>query len=218
VKNKPDAPGVAEGDPEENAQLRLAAREAAEHLAAAIEMHNPDARRHLAAVGSIAALLGSELGLDADRLAFLRAAAPMHDVGTIAVPGGVLHKRDRLTDSERECVRTHTTVGHEILAGSESMPLRMAAKIALTHHERFDGSGYPQGLRESEIPIEGRLVAVADTFDALLSERHYRAAFTVEEAAQLIAQERGTHFDPAVVDALLENLDEALALRNVGAK
>jgi HD-GYP domain-containing protein (c-di-GMP phosphodiesterase class II) len=218
VKNKPDAPGVAEGDPEENAQLRLAAREAAEHLAAAIEMHNPDARRHLAAVGSIAALLGSELGLDADRLAFLRAAAPMHDVGTIAVPGGVLHKRDRLTDSERECVRTHTTVGHEILAGSESMPLRMAAKIALTHHERFDGSGYPQGLRESEIPIEGRIVAVADAFDAMLSERHYRTAFTVEEATQLIAQERGTHFDPAVVDALLENLDEALALRGAGAK
>jgi response regulator RpfG family c-di-GMP phosphodiesterase len=101
-------------------QLKLAAREAAESLAGAIEMHNLGAPRHLAVVASIAALLGSEIGLDADRVALLRAAAPLHDIGTIAVPGGVLHKRDRLTQSERERVETHTTVGHEILIDSES--------------------------------------------------------------------------------------------------
>jgi putative two-component system response regulator len=194
-------------------QLKLAAREAAENLAGAIEMHNLDAPRHLAVVASIAALLGSEIDLDADRVALLRAAAPLHDIGTIAVPAGVLHKRDRLTESEREHVETHTIVGHEILGDSESTLLKMAAQIALTHHERFDGRGYPNGLREGEIPIEGRIVAVADAFDTLLSEKRYRPAFTVEEATQLIVHERGAHFDPDVVAALVKNLDEALALR-----
>lgn len=194
-------------------QLKLAAREIAERLASAVEMHDPGARRHLSGVAAIAALLGSELGLDADRVVLLRAAAPMHDIGTIATPDGVLRKRDRLTESERERMEDHTTVGHELLVDSESELLRMAAKIALTHHERFDGSGYPQGLCENEIPIEGRIVAVADAFDGLLSDRHYRPAFTAEEATQLIVQERGIHFDPDVVDALVDNLDEVLALR-----
>jgi putative two-component system response regulator len=199
-------------------QLKLASREMAELFAAAIETHNPCARRHLAAVASVAGLLGSELGLGADRVALLRAAAPMHDVGTVAVPGGVLYKRGRLTESEREHMATHTTVGHELLVDADSGLLQMAAKIALTHHERFDGNGYPQGLLEGEIPIEGRIVAVADVFDALLSEKHHRTAFTVEEAVQLIVQERGAHFDPDVVDALVENLDEALELRGAAAE
>jgi putative two-component system response regulator len=110
-------------------------------------------------------------------------------------------------------MRSHTTVGYEILVDSETELLRMAGRIALTHHERFDGSGYPHGLRGEEIPIEGRIVAVADAFDALLSDRHHRPAFTVEEATQLIVRRRGTQFDPEVVDALLDNIDEALALR-----
>ncbi len=194
-------------------QLKQAAREIAVRLASAIEMHNPEARRHLTGVASIAALLGSKLGFDTNRVALLRAATPMHDIGTVAIPDGVLHKRDRLTESERERVRTHTTVGYEILVDSETELLRMAGRIALTHHERFDGSGYPHALRGEEIPIEGRIVAVADVFDALLSDRHHRPAYTVEEATQLIVRRRGTQFDPEVVDALLDNLEEALALR-----
>lgn len=199
-------------------QLRLAAREVGECLAAAIETHDPAVRRHLAAVGSISALLGSELGFDPYRLVLLRAASPLHDVGTIAIPDGVLRKRDRLTESERERMKSHTTVGHEIFVGSESDLLKMAARIAFTHHERFDGSGYPQGLNGEEIPIEGRIVAVVDTLDALLSEHYYRSAFTVAEAVQLIVEERGVHFDPDVVDALVENLDQALALRGGAAQ
>jgi putative two-component system response regulator len=194
-------------------QLKQAARELAVRLASAIEMHNPEARRHLSGVASIAALLGSKLGFDTNRVALLRAATPMHDIGTVVVPDGVLHKRDRLTDSERERVRAHTTVGYEILVDAETELLRMGGRIALTHHERFDGSGYPHGLRGEEIPIEGRIVAVADVFDALLSDRHHRPAFMAEEATQLIARRRGTQFDPEVVDALLDNIDEALALR-----
>ena len=110
-------------------------------------------------------------------------------------------------------MQEHTTVGHEILAGSDSELLKMAADIALTHHEWFDGSGYPRGLKGEEIPIEGRIVAVADVFDALLSDRPYRPAMSLDEATELIVAERGAHFDPAVVDALLDNLDEAIRLR-----
>lgn len=194
-------------------QLKQAAREIAVRLASAIEMHNPEARRHLVAVAALAALLGSKLGFDTTRVALLRTATPMHDIGTVAIPDGVLHKPDRLTVSERERMRDHTTIGYEILVDSETELLRMAGRIALTHHERFDGSGYPQGLRGEEIPIEGRIVAVADAFDALLSDRHHRPAFTVEEATQLIVRRRGSQFDPEVVDALLDNLDEACALR-----
>jgi putative two-component system response regulator len=115
-------------------------------------------------------------------------------------------------------MESHTTVGHQILADSESELLKMAATIALTHHEWFDGSGYPRGLSGEEIPIEGRIVAVADVLDALLSDRPYRPAMTTEQATELIAEERGTHFDPEVVDTLLDNLDQALELRGAPVK
>ncbi len=107
----------------------------------------------------------------------------------------------------------HTTVGYEILADSDSELLQLAATIALTHHERWDGAGYPQGLAGEEIPIEGRITAVADVFDALLSDRCYRAALSVEDAVEVMQQGRCTHFDPQVVDALLGHLDEALSVR-----
>ena len=110
-------------------------------------------------------------------------------------------------------MQLHTTVGHEILADSESELLRLAASIALTHHERFDGAGYPRGLAGEEIPLEGRIAAVADVFDALLSERAYRPAFSTSEAVSLLAEGRGTQFDPEVLDLLLDHLDEALAVR-----
>ena len=110
-------------------------------------------------------------------------------------------------------MKRHTTVGHEILADSESELLRVAATIALTHHERFDGSGYPHGLAGEEIPLEGRITAVADVFDALLSDRPYRPALTAEETIEVIRKGRGSKFDPQVVDALLEHFDEALSVR-----
>jgi putative nucleotidyltransferase with HDIG domain len=192
--------------------LRTSRLEAVECLCTAIELHDRDAGRHIKAVASTAALLAAKLGLDATRVDLLRVAAAMHDLGKIATPDGVLRKREPLTASERERMKAHTTVGHELLRECESDLMKMAATIALTHHERFDGSGYPQGLGGADIPIEGRIVAVADALDALLREHPYRPAFTVGEAKELIAAERGTHFDPQVVDALLDNLDEAIAL------
>ncbi len=196
------------------ADLRRSRQETVERLARAIEMHDPETGRHIDRMASISALLGQRLGLDPERVLLLRAAAPMHDVGKIATPDSVLHKRGPLTASERKRMQVHTVVGHEILDDSESELLRMAATIALAHHEWFDGSGYPQGLEGAEIPIEGRIAAVADVFDALLSDRPYRPAFTVEETKETIASERGTHFDPEIVDALLENLDDAVSLRS----
>jgi putative two-component system response regulator len=199
-------------------ELQGSRQETVERLARAIEMHDPETGRHVNRMASTAALLGSKLGLEAGRVLLLRTAAPMHDVGKIATPDSVLHKPGALTVSERKRMESHTVVGHRILCDSASELLRMAAEIALTHHEWFDGNGYPRGLSGAEIPLEGRIVAVADVFDALLSDRAYRAALPVEEAVELIAAERGTHFDPAVVDVLLDNLDEALALRDGAAQ
>lgn len=198
-------------NPGERASI-LVAQEIAERLSGAIEMHDCEIDRHLNRMASIAAMLATKLGLDTSRVLLLRAAAPMHDVGKIATPDAVLYRPGPLTVSERERMESHTTVGHGILVDSENELLQMAAAIALTHHEWFDGSGYPRRLREREIPIEGRITAVADVLDALLSERSYRPAFTVRGATKLIIEESGTHFDPEVVDALLDNLDEALGL------
>jgi putative two-component system response regulator len=193
-------------------RLELATQETAERLAAAIEVHDPECGLHLKRMATTAAMLGAKLGLAANRVRLLRAATPLHDIGKITAPDGVLHKHDALTPCERERMQAHTTVGHLMLSDSNSDLLEMAATIALTHHEWFDGSGYPRGLSKDEIPIEGRIVAVADVLDALLSDRYYRPAATAEGATRLIASERGTHFDPDVVDALLDNIDEAIAL------
>lgn len=193
--------------------LRASRQETVERLSRAIEMHDPETGHHIDRMAQITALLGKALGLDSARVLLLRAAAPMHDIGKIATPDGVLHKPGTLTASERKRMEAHTTVGYQILADSESDLLKMAATIALTHHEWFDGSGYPQGLSGEAIPLEGRIAAVADVFDALLSDRPYRPAFSVEEAQESIASERDTHFDPVVVDALMEDFDEAVALR-----
>jgi putative two-component system response regulator len=137
----------------------------------------------------------------------------MHDVGKIATPSEILRKRGPLTAEEREEMERHTTIGYEILANSESDLLGLAATIALTHHERYDGGGYPRGLAEEEIPLEGRITAVADVFDALLSDRPYRLALCAEETVEVIEKGRGSQFDPRIVDILLTHLDEAFSAR-----
>jgi len=193
--------------------LRASRQETVERLTRAIEMHDEETGRHVSRMASTAALLGSELGMDREEVALLRTAAPMHDVGKVATPDEILRKEGPLTPQERREMQRHTTVGYEILAGSDSDLLQLAASVALTHHERWDGSGYPNGLKGEEIPIEGRIVAVADAFDAMLSDRCYRPALGVAEAAETIAGESGTHFDPRVVDVLLAHQNKALALR-----
>lgn len=193
--------------------LRRSHLETVDRLARAIEFRDGETGAHVNRMARVAAMLGQQVGLEIDQIELLRAASPMHDVGKIATPDEILRKPGKLTPEEFEVMKRHTTVGHEILAGSESPLLQMAARISLTHHERYDGSGYPRGLEGEEIPIEGRIVAVADVFDALLSDRPYRPAMKLDEAADLIASESGTHFDPTIATLLLDNLDEALARR-----
>lgn len=194
-------------------ELHRSRQETVARLAKAIEMHDAETGEHIDRMAAVAAFLGERLGFDRERVLLLRAAAPMHDVGKVATPDGILRKQGPLTEEEREVMERHTTVGHEILAGSDSELLQMGATIALTHHERWDGQGYPGGLAGEEIPLEGRIVAVADVFDALLSDRCYRAALTTDETVAIMREGRGNHFDPHVLDVLLDNFEEALALR-----
>jgi putative two-component system response regulator len=166
-------------------------------------------------MAAIASFLAAQIGCDSNQVSLLRAAAPMHDVGKIGISAEILRKAGPLTAEEREAMERHTVVGHKIFARFESDLSRTAASIALTHHERFDGSGYPQGLEGDEIPIEGRITAVADVFDALLTDRSYRSALSTNDAVAVMSDGRGTQFDPEIIDVLLDHLDEALAIRGL---
>lgn len=194
-------------------ELRSSRLETVERLARAIEFHDPSTGEHVTRMAVIAAFLGSRLKLDAEQIQLLREAAPMHDVGKIGTSEEILRKPGPLSTEERKEMERHTVVGHEILADSKSELLQTAATIALTHHERYDGTGYPQGLVGEEIPLVGRISAVADVFDALLSDRCYRPALLVPDAVKVIEDGRGTHFDPRIAGLLIDGLNEALSLR-----
>jgi excisionase family DNA binding protein len=165
---------------------------------------------HLQRMSCYSALIAERLGCDAD---LIRIASRLHDVGMAAVSHAVTGKTGALTPSERRELETHPGLGHAMLTGSGVELLETAAEIARTHHERFDGAGYPRGLAGEEIPIAGRIAAVADAFDALTTDRIYRTAGSIEQAVETLKAERGRHFDPAVVDAFLDRLDEAIEIR-----
>ncbi len=188
-------------------------QETVDRFAKAIRLHDSSTGEHVDRMAGIASLLGERLQIDPERVRLLRLAAPMHDVGKIAITDQILRKPGALTADERTEMERHTSIGYEILNGSESELLRVAATISLTHHECFDGSGYPNGLTGHDIPIEGRITALADVFDALLSDRCYRPAFPTDEAIEMIKAGRGTQFDPVIVDILLDHLDDALTVR-----
>jgi putative two-component system response regulator len=183
--------------------LEDAQMEVLERLAAAGELRDDDTGEHTQRVGEIAAHLARRLGLPERRIALIRQAAALHDVGKIGIPDAILRKPGRLTPSESEAMRAHTLLGARILRGGRSAAVRLAEQIARSHHERWDGSGYPEGLAGAQIPLEARIVSVADVLDALSHARPYRDAWPPEQVAALIRDGRGTHFDPAVVDALL---------------
>jgi putative two-component system response regulator len=142
----------------------------------------------------------------------IRIASALHDVGKIAIPDEILRKPGRLTDEEMSVMRQHAQKGYTMLEGSSSSLLELAAIIARTHHERFDGTGYPRRLKAKQIPFEGRVAAVADVFDALTSKRVYKPAFPVSKAQDILVQESGTAFDPDIVDAFLDSFED---VRNI---
>ena len=178
-----------------------AALETLHRLAMAAEYRDDNTREHTERVGELAARLARHLGHDDRTVWLVRHAAPLHDLGKIAIPDNVLLKPGRLTTEEFEVVKTHAVLGARVLAGSESDLLGTAERVARSHHERWDGSGYPDGLAADAIPLEGRLVHVADVFDVLMHERPYKESWTVEAAAEEIRRGAGTQFDPEVVGA-----------------
>jgi two-component system, response regulator RpfG len=182
-------------------------------LSRAAEYRDWETGSHIMRMAHFARIIAGQLGLpEAEREAIFF-ATPMHDIGKIGVPDYILLKPGRLDDAEFAIMKQHTLIGHQILHDSSSDLLRLAAEIALTHHERFDGSGYPNGSQAAAIPLPGRIVAVADVFDALTSERPYKREWQVEAAVATMRQDAGSHFDPECVEAFLRGLDAILEVR-----
>ena len=188
------------------AELEGAYLDTLERLAIAAEFRDDETGRHTERVGEVAAMLGSVLGLPEEDLFLIRRAAPLHDVGKIGIPDSILRKPGPLTGEEWEIMKTHASIGARILAGGRSRVVRLAEEIALHHHEQWDGEGYPAGVAGEAIPLPGRLVMVADVYDALTSERVYREAWPAEKVLAYIHQYAGRRFDPRIA-ALCERPD-----------
>jgi putative two-component system response regulator len=173
-------------------------------LARASEYRDDDTGEHTIRVGVVSSRIADVLGLDRESVDMIRRAAPLHDIGKIGIPDSILLKPGKLTPEEFAVMRSHVKIGASLLAGSSSQLMLMAEKIALSHHEKWDGTGYSNGLGGEEIPLEGRIVAVADVFDALTHDRPYKSAWTPEKAVAEIMDQSGRHFDPQVVSAFAE--------------
>nr|WP_242445657.1 HD domain-containing phosphohydrolase [Chromatium okenii] len=181
----------------------------------AAEYRDNETGRHILRMSHMSALLAAQCpGWTEDDAEVLLHASPMHDIGKIGIPDAILLKPGKLTPEEWKIMQTHTTIGGDILSGDKSDLLRMAREIALSHHEKWDGSGYPLGLAGEAIPLTGRIVALADVFDALTSQRPYKNAWSIEDTLQLIRSEAGGHFDPQLVVLFLELIPEVLAIRD----
>ncbi|MDO1581900.1 HD domain-containing phosphohydrolase [Rhizobium oryzicola] len=197
------------------AELREREQEIIYRLTLAASYKDPETALHTLRVGAYSEIIARSYGLPVDICADIRLAAPMHDIGKVGIPDAVLLKRDIYTDQERAQMQRHTTIGSRILGESRSGLLQLAAEIAGAHHERWDGQGYPNRLTGEEIPIAGRIVAVADSFDALTTARPYKEAWSVERAIQHIKDRAGSQFDPSCVDAFIRSLDQIREIMTV---
>ena len=198
-------------------ELRRLREETIRRLSWAAEFRNQETGEHIVRMSLYCALLARLAGLDAERAELIRIASPMHDVGKIGIPDRILLKPGRLTEEERRVMEAHAEMGHRILAGSDVELLDLAAVMALTHHERIDGTGYPARLTGDEIPIEGRICAIADVFDALTSDRVYRQAYQPDEARTVMLEGRGLQFDAELLDLFFGCFDDVLAIRRAAA-
>ena len=184
-----------------------------QRLGLAAEYKDNETGLHVIRMSHYARVLGLAAGLSETAAEDLLHAAPMHDVGKIGIPDRILQKPGALDKDEWKIMQSHATIGADIIGEHPHGMLALARNIALTHHEKWDGSGYPRGLAGEDIPLEGRIVAIADVFDALTSARPYKAAWPVEEAVQYLRQQRGQHFDPALVDLFLERLPAIVEIK-----
>jgi putative two-component system response regulator len=185
-------------------ELRRVTRDTIMALTRAIERRDIETANHIERVSLYATVLAKKLGLEQDQCELIREASPMHDVGKVGIPDGILLKPGRVTAAEFSVIKQHVALGHSILARSDQPLLKLAAEVAETHHERWDGGGYLRGLRGEEIPLVGRITAIADTFDALVSRRVYKAPIPLDHALSVLAEGRGTQFDANLVDAFLD--------------
>lgn len=192
----------------EDAQIELLQR-----LLRAAEFRDNDTGDHIARMGLYSYELGKILGFNEEYCKMLRHASMMHDIGKVGIPDNILLKPAKLDEDEWVKMKTHTTKGAEILSNSSSELVQMAEQIALTHHEKYDGSGYPSGLKGEEIPLSGRITAICDVFDALLSKRPYKEAWDVEDVIEEVKKGAGSHFDPVLVDVFLKNINKFISIK-----
>jgi putative two-component system response regulator len=190
---------------ERTSELEQSQVEILERLARTAEIRDDETGRHTQRVGGVAGALAEALGLDHRLVELIRRAAPLHDVGKIGIPDSILRKPGVLTPDETAMMRTHTVIGAKILSGGSSDLMIVAERIALSHHEHWDGTGYPHGLKGEAIPVEARIVAVADFVDALTHNRPYRAAWPSDAVFDEIKRCSGSHFDPKIVEALMSS-------------
>ena len=200
---------------ERTAEVRRSQSEIAMRLMAASEYRDDETGAHIRRIGLFAAALAEKAGWEPQAVGDLQLAAPMHDIGKVGIPDAILLKPGKLTAEEFEAMKGHTTIGGRILGDTDIALLRLAKEIALSHHEKWDGSGYPRGLAGEAIPQSGRIVALCDVYDALVSHRVYRPALPEEEALDIMTKGRGSHFDPELFDCFLQTLPEFRQFRGI---
>ncbi len=194
-------------------KIKAASLDTIYRLSKAAEYKDEDTGAHIQRMSHYAVAIAREMGLDDRYVETLLYASPMHDVGKIGIPDHILLKPGKLNPDEWEIMKQHTIIGGKILSGSDAEFIKLAEVIAFTHHEKWDGSGYPKGLKGEEIPLAGRVTAIADVFDALTSMRPYKEPFSIEKSFTIIKDERGDHFDPDIVDAFFAIENEILSIK-----
>jgi len=194
-------------------KTKMSSLETIYRLSRAAEYRDEDTSAHIQRVSHYAVAVARKMGLDDESTKSILYASPMHDVGKIGIPDQILRKPGKLDLDEWEIMKKHTIIGAQMLSGSDADFIKLAEAIALTHHEKWDGSGYPEGLKGTDIPPAGRITAIADVFDSLTSKRPYKEPFSVEKSLDIIKEGRGSHFDPGVVDAFLTIEDEILSIK-----
>jgi len=194
-------------------KILYAHRDTIHRLGVAAEFKDEDTADHIFRMSNYCKAIAEGLGLPAEQIDTIYHASPMHDVGKIGIPDAILFKPGKLDENEWKIMKEHANIGYRILSDSDSGLLQAGSVIALTHHEKWDGSGYPAGLKGDNIPISGRICAVADVFDALTSKRPYKEPFPIDKTLQIMKEGRGSHFDPGVLDIFLDRLDEIFVIK-----
>ncbi len=190
-----------------NEEIESTLRDTLQAMGQIEEMRSDETKQHTKRVSTISAMIAREYGLDDEQVKLIELSSSLHDIGKIAIADAILNKPDKLTDEEFAVMKTHSTIGYELLKHSNRRVLQAAATIAHGHHEKYDGTGYPQGLKGEEIDLFARIVAIVDVLDALLSKRVYKEIWPLEKVVDLLIEERGGHFDPKLVDIVLQNME-----------